>query len=32
VNVEGTRRLTAREVETLDPYMLMAVPGERAIS
>ena len=32
MNVEGPRRLTAREVEALDPYMLVAVPGERAIS
>ena len=29
MNVESTRRLTAKEVKVLDPYMLMVVLGER---
>jgi hypothetical protein len=32
MSVKGAWRLAAREVETLDPYVLRAVPGERAIS
>ncbi len=31
MNVKSARRLNAREVEALDPYMLMAVLGKRVI-